>query len=350
MIVSLYLEKHEYLIKEPQTMNFGGQYLYSFHPNGKKLIVKRQLNDKYIPDFFNISASSINIELLSAIVGENGMGKSSILDVFRWIFIDKYFVGPNTRATVLIEVGSETKVLQAPYFEVHVEELKNKEVKLKKISRAKTEDFQTIYYSPHFDLKYNQNSDPFDKYEISLDQFIKDDLENLDERGSNESGYKYALQDELLFKNAIRQIGFLSSEIFSTNYIFREVFNLPEYKTGILYFRDLKIPHFNNLSFELRSVIEVVLEKLEKESGDSYNFRNSIANLDRNKQQAAVNKYLLERFVIKAFLSISIDQMEKDNTYFEEATIDDGYNINKFDNLTVKKDNPAKTMVENTFE
>ncbi len=30
MIVSIYLEEHEYLVSEPQTLNFGGKYLYSF--------------------------------------------------------------------------------------------------------------------------------------------------------------------------------------------------------------------------------------------------------------------------------------------------------------------------------
>lgn len=55
MIVSIYLEEHEYLVSEPQTLNFGGKYLYSFLSVGNYLIVKRKLNEKYIPDFYNIS-------------------------------------------------------------------------------------------------------------------------------------------------------------------------------------------------------------------------------------------------------------------------------------------------------
>ena len=30
MLASIYLEEHEYLTNEPQTINFGGQYLYNF--------------------------------------------------------------------------------------------------------------------------------------------------------------------------------------------------------------------------------------------------------------------------------------------------------------------------------
>ena len=47
MLASIYLEEHEYLTNEPQTINFGGQYLYNFiEYNDKTLIVRRVLNTK----------------------------------------------------------------------------------------------------------------------------------------------------------------------------------------------------------------------------------------------------------------------------------------------------------------
>ena len=61
-------------------INFGGKYLYELSESTKgiKKINKIELNPSYIPGF-----SDPNIELISAIVGENGIGKTSIMDLLR---------------------------------------------------------------------------------------------------------------------------------------------------------------------------------------------------------------------------------------------------------------------------
>ena len=115
MIVSIYLEEHQYLTDKPQTLNFGGKYMYSFLPIGKNLIVKRKLNEKYIPDFFNISESECEIDLLSAVVGQNGVGKSSVLDVIRKTFVRHTYSMHHSISTILVEVAGETKVLFSNY-------------------------------------------------------------------------------------------------------------------------------------------------------------------------------------------------------------------------------------------
>ena len=110
MIASIYIKEHSYLTDKPLTLNFGGEYLYSFEEIGKSLIISREKNEKYIPNFFNISESGSKIELLSAIVGENGVGKSSILDIIRSIFSKSYGFTHN-EAVVLAEIEGKTKVL-----------------------------------------------------------------------------------------------------------------------------------------------------------------------------------------------------------------------------------------------
>src|SRR5690606_34730310 len=115
MIASIYLKEHEYLINELQTLNFGGKYLYSFLPIGKDLIVRRKLNEKYIPDFFNISDSECKIDLLSAVVGQNGVGKSSILDVIRGVFVENKYSMPHNILTVVVEIDGVTKILQSNF-------------------------------------------------------------------------------------------------------------------------------------------------------------------------------------------------------------------------------------------
>ncbi len=119
----------------------------------------------------------------------------------------------------------------------------------------------------------------------------------------------------------MRQIDFLRSSIFKDNDVFREVFDLPEYETGILYFRDVEIPVFHNTPMPLRPIIKLILEKVENES----ELWSSIRKFDKNQNvinQADVNRYLLKRFVIKAFISAVIEQMEKRNTWLHEGKIE----------------------------
>lgn len=338
MIASIYLREHEFLkLETPQTLNFGGKYLYNFEEQGNNLRVTKKLNEKYIPDFFNISGSQCKINLLSAVVGQNGVGKSTVLDVIRKIFVEHIYSMPYNDTTILVEVEGETKVLFSNYkVSMITDDGDQSPESYKELEKIQTQDYQSIYYSPHFDLKYNPNFDEVDKYDISLDQFIKQDLEDKDKKGTDENGWKFSLHEELIFKNSMRQIEFLSSSIFKENFVFREVFDLPQYETGILYFRDVEIPDFHNTPMPLIPIIELILEKAENESRDWH----SIRKFDKNHNvlnQAEVNRYLLERFVIKAFISVVIQQMEKSNTWLEEGKIENPYDMNRFKDFSAKK-------------
>lgn len=330
MIVSIYLREHQYLIEKPETLNFGGKYLYSYHPDGENLIVRKKLNEKYISSFFHITESNCNIQLLSAIVGQNGVGKSTILDVIRGVFVKHFYSMPHSLSTVLVEIDGETKVLSSNsgiiYLEVDVEN----DIDYQELERVDKDTYQSIYYSPHFDLKYNDDFDEVDDYDISLDQFIKQDLDATDKKGTNENGWKFGLHEELLLRNSMRQIEFLNSNIFKDNVDFREIFNIPQYESGILHFRDVIIPDFHNTPNGLRTIIQEILDRLEKENSEWHIYRDENLNLKDDLRQAMVNKYLLERFIIKAFLSVVILQMEKGNTWLKEGHIEDPYNMERF--------------------
>jgi ABC-type transport system involved in cytochrome bd biosynthesis fused ATPase/permease subunit len=108
MIVSIYIQEHSYLTDEPQTLNFGGKYIYEFREiNKNHLKIHRRHNLKFVANFFDVSKSKCKISLLSAIVGENGAGKSSILNVIRSSFIKHPYSMPSSVATILVEVDSE---------------------------------------------------------------------------------------------------------------------------------------------------------------------------------------------------------------------------------------------------
>ncbi|KQM79200.1 hypothetical protein ASE74_01120 [Pedobacter sp. Leaf216] len=90
------------------TINLGGKYFYTLSEsaNSSKKIVKRESNPSYLAGFWNPY-----IKLVSAIVGENGVGKTSIMDLFRlpssycWYIVeedDESYIVENTHAWDII--------------------------------------------------------------------------------------------------------------------------------------------------------------------------------------------------------------------------------------------------------
>jgi ABC-type dipeptide/oligopeptide/nickel transport system ATPase component len=347
-LAAIYIEEHEFLFNnQPQILNFGSEYVYKFSKKSKNIIVSRERNNQYVEGLFNVSNSTVKINLITAIVGENGTGKSSVLDCIRSLFIEHKYALPSGDITVLVEDGNELKVLYSNYSVALIYGgAVKKYLPLKDIEKI---DFQSIYFSPHLDLKYNFNFDNFDSYDISIDKTIEKDLEDLDKKGTNESGWKYHPTQELVFKNSLRQIGFLNSDIARSNKVFNEIFSIPKFEKGIIIFRDYNIdPELWNIPRQFKYVFKLILEKLESENNEwakirKFNKENNVIN------QIAVNRYLLERFIIKCFLSVIIEQMDKVNTFLEEGVLPDAYDLKKYTDFTaieVFKDFIKKSFVE----
>lgn len=324
MIASIYIKEHSYLTDKPLTLNFGGEYLYSFEEIGKSLIISRKKNEKYIPDFFNISKSYSKIELLSAIVGENGVGKSSILDIIRSVFSDPYIFGfPHCIFVVLVEIEGKTKVLYSnTSFKYY---LKESDKEIEKVNNS--ESYQSIYYSPHFDLKYNSNYDELDKYDISLDEYIKEDLRYIEPSSD--------VHNQLCFKNTLRIIEFVSSDIFRREEIL-SIFNIPNYEYASLNFKVKKINiktvegsrekkiQFHNTPYEFRGIIDDIYKKLDYEIfTESYNLRNN------NVDKIVIKKYVSKRAIILSMLSVIIDMLEERNTYLDEGILENKDSLNE---------------------
>ena len=324
MIVSIYIKEHSYLTNKPLTLNFGGEYLYSFEEIGKSLIISRKKNEKYIPKFFNISESDSKIELLSAIVGENGVGKSSILDIIRSVFSNPYIFGfPHCIFVVLVEIEGKTKVLYSnTSFKYY---LKESAKEIEKVNNS--ESYQSIYYSPHFDLKYNSNYDELDKYDISLDEYIKEDLRYIEPSSD--------VHNQLCFKNTLRIIEFVSSDIFRREEIL-SIFNIPNYEYVSLIFEQRKIKTndnreilFHNTPFQFRGIINGIYKKLDYEI---FTESNNLKKYDDNNNvinKITVKKYILKRILILSMLSVIIDMLEERNTYLDEGILENKDSLNE---------------------
>lgn len=350
MIASLYIKEHPYLFDKPQTLNFGGKYLYSFIEIGEDLILRKKMNKAYIPNFFNISTDcDIKIDSISAIVGENGIGKSSILDIFSNTFIQKNYSRSNDNSVFIIEEDGMVKTIKSNFnvffiinddnndddekirFDFKIKRtLKSLDPKTNKfddsyklLDSINVNDYQSIYYSPHFDLKFNNKISDTNSYDISLDQYINTDLDGTEQKGTNENGWRFPLHEELLFKNSLRQIEFLVSDIFKKNQIL-ETFNLPKYEFGTLIFREVEEKDdYWNIPRQFVSVVKLIKEKLKIELDDWTKVRKFDKSHKRVINQVEVNQYILKRFIISAILSVIYKMMNERNTFLEEGLIED---------------------------
>ncbi|KMK95258.1 AAA family ATPase, partial [Rossellomorea marisflavi] len=82
-----------------QGFNFGGELLFDYKKNSRELSVKE--NDAYIKNFFSLSKEA-TIDNLTAIVGRNGVGKSTLLEAIKGLLIDGgiFGIGNNENDTI----------------------------------------------------------------------------------------------------------------------------------------------------------------------------------------------------------------------------------------------------------
>ena len=321
MITSIYIRKHSYLVDNPLTLNFGGEYLYSFKEIGERLIISREKNEKFIPNFFNISDRGSKIELLSAIVGENGVGKSSILDIIRSVF-SKSEGFTYKEVVVLVENEGETRILYSNIpFKCYLEGKLLEEIGK---PNNNTSSYQSIYYSPHFDLKYNSNYDELDYYDISLDEYIKQDLNNIKQSDIQD------IHNELSFKNTLRIIEFITSDIFQQKEIL-SVFEIPRYEYASLIFKEKKIRKkrnkeidFRNTPYKFRKIIEDILRKIDDDIEIVYNHLKNIGNLNK----IVFMQDIFKNVVLKTILSVIIDILEERNTYLDKGILENKESLN----------------------
>lgn len=91
-LAAIYIHKHDFLFNEPQTINLGGKYEYlviADNENCNELTITKKANSLFVENFFGNE-----IELITAVVGSNGSGKSSLLftllNYFNYNPYDKY--------------------------------------------------------------------------------------------------------------------------------------------------------------------------------------------------------------------------------------------------------------------
>lgn len=322
-LAAIYIDKHEYLFTEPQTINFGGKYFYKFERQGEDIIVLRSPNEKYIPDFFNLTDLKCKVTNLTAIVGQNGAGKSTLLDIIRSAFVEYTYSLPQSNSLFLVEVDGqfEPSILRNDFRKVFLHETLESTYEIELKSTLPSEP-QAIYYSPHYDYKFNPNFDNVDNHDISFDKIVEEDLKELRDKDTNDSGWHFSASQELLFKNSLRQIIFLSSDLVRKQNIFKDLFHFQEHYEPILHFRGYQVQEKGwNTPYQLRPILKTIEEKLKLEVSKWDTIRKFEDG--RIVNQVEVNQYILKRNVISCIISLLYRQMERNNSFLQEGFFPD---------------------------
>ncbi|NRD19517.1 AAA family ATPase [Winogradskyella eckloniae] len=291
-LASIYLENHN-LFDKPQTINFGGRFIYDF---SNILGITRKQNKSFIENFYSVD----NLELVSAIVGKNGTGKTTLLrDLIDFLKGKGY--GYNF--ILFLEKGSSTYTVSSSM--VFGCDFIESSIDL---------SFDTLYYSPYLDFK-----EPLNGIDLSYDTILEEDFEASKGKflGSEDINPKRWLKSQ----NSLRILEFQSSEYALG---LKSFFDFPEIERSRISFIRYKIDvdnsndkiQFHNTPMDLQYSLQPLYNLISKE-------RTTI-NQNRYEGYSLVElqKNLFKNNLIMDVICMLIKQMEKTNQYLQEGFLE----------------------------
>lgn len=159
-LLFIWIEKYKKLIDFQTT--FSGKYNIKYFDD--KLIMSK--NKLYIDNFFNINRSEFDINL-SAIVGENGIGKSTILDlIVQYIECGTYF------GKYIVIFENNNKIIIDKNFEITSINVNDESIEYE-VTDSDTsldnylENCFTIFFSNVFDVRFFENNEGRENYRMN---------------------------------------------------------------------------------------------------------------------------------------------------------------------------------------
>jgi len=300
-LAAIYLRNHR-LFDEPQTINFGGKFIYDF---SNILGITRISNKKYIENFYN----SNNIELVSAIVGKNGTGKTTLL---RDIIVFLKGKGYGYDYILILEDGLSTFTINPSL-----------SIGCAFVEKSLNISLETLYYSPYLDFK-----EPLNGIDLSYDTILEEDFEA--SKGKFVGNEDINVKRWLKSRNSLRILEFQSSKYAKD---LKDSFNFPDFERSRISFIRHKIDvdqtndkiQFYNTPMDLQFSLQPLYDLIRSE-------RKNI-NEDRPTGYSLVNlqKNLFKNYLIMDILCLLIKQMEKTNQYLQEGHLE--INSSEFRNL-----------------
>ncbi len=314
----------EHFLFGTQIINLGGKYHYTIQEaideTKDTIKISRQENEKYISGFYSFPNKKLS--LISAIVGKNGSGKSTVIEIIRSILNKATWGRISFELGILIfEDSISGKV--AIYFSDPFKQdsfLESQEVRKKKtielldFEKTDTNTYvESIFYSPFLDIKENTlNYGKSPDIDLSLDRLFQDDYENNRSKDSPDPFTEHKYQ------NIYRQFNFLKKPLIQS---LRQDFDFPFYDKVELSFRGpIYSPNkdypFHNTPYDFREPIKWLYEL----------WRNQINSTERqvhSNTDIEEDRKIIKLWFIKELLGSLCHPLEDNNAFLDEGKMRD---------------------------
>lgn len=276
------------------TVNFGANYFYEISLTEKECWVLRSKNKIFIEDFFDSEETLTNV---SAIVGENGCGKTTLINELINHFSNQYRSGFS-----IWEKGTKTFIKDYSFY--------NHPIRTNKFSLEKLDfNFDTVYYSPFIDHKQPANG-----IDISADRYLERDLQNI--RHTFDANQRVLIPDRLKRADYNRFIKFQQSSFSDSIKVKYGLLNEELYR--VIFIRheidaDLKKINFNNTPTDFREYLNSLFKQIREEYD---NFNRRVSN---DQERYELNKKQIKNFILMDLFCLLIRLMERSNFYLEEG-------------------------------
>jgi predicted ATP-binding protein involved in virulence len=259
------------------TINFGGKFFYKLEENSNYdvFLKEKKENIKSIKNFWDD-----NVKLVSSIVGENGTGKTTVLNFFRELYPLCKFIYENDNGEHII--------------------LHNTEIN------------EIIYYSSFLNINQS-NSESGNFRDLSKYQLMIDDTEheNLDLTTLFELHKSENLKRWIKFIDFNREANFLKK------------ISLPIFKKIKIKINYIQIDPYQT-SYRFRPFFESLKEKIDKERENREQNIIDEIGLEKFQKRKAGQKIRLELEIIKRVISKTQNILESSgNKYLEEGFINE---------------------------
>lgn len=311
-LVAIFIENED-LEKGGETINFGGYYSYEFIQAKNKVKLKQEENKNFIEHFFDKDAVITNI---SAVVGPNGCGKTTLIYDLLEIINDHFFSGiaiweDENRISYIQRYKYTHPII--PNSDYDIQEYKEKP--------------GTIYYSPYLDNKSTAYG-----IDISADRYLAEDLAyidkftlgdyniNISQHLKRKNQERFIKFQKSKYANAIRdRYGLFDDNLFRVNFTNHNI-KASRTKRDLIYEFEID---FHNTPNKFRDFLEQLYSKIKYEY---ISFNRSVKS---EEERLELNKQQMKNKILEAVFSLLVNLMELRNTYLEE-----GFFISKSEELS----------------
>lgn len=289
-LAAIHIYDH-FLFENSRTINFGSKYNYEIQVDEDVCSIRREENLSFIPNFF----AENTILNISAIVGTNGVGKTTILKEITNLFGSRHY----SQSIIILENDDEMIIHKNGYKRI-ITEIKY---------RSETIDFQTIYYSPFLDFK-----ESFSGIDLSFDNLLSFDLDNM--QAVREGNERVVPMERLKQKNSKRIRNLKNSEFAES---ISKVFDFPEDDLHRVTFTRYMIDanekeiNFHNTPMDFRFFLDELFLKIRNES------KNLNRNVKNEFERFELQKKLYKNYLLMDIFCLLVSLMEFKNTYLNEG-------------------------------